>query len=323
VPLFEFDLIDRYFARPRPRRADVRLGIGDDAAVLDVSAGTEIVVASDTYTSGPPGAAALPPPEEIAHRALAGALAGLAAAGASPAWFTLALTLPAAAPDWLEPFSRTLLDLGAQFGAELVGGDTTSGPLAVTVHAHGVVPAGGATPPSGARPGDLIFVTGTLGDAGLAILARRGEVRLPGKDRALVERRLTRPEPRLTSGWAIRGLASAAVDLPDGLAGGLSELLGPDGPGATLYAEQLPISETLRRHLERSGGWVLPLTGPGDGEMCFTLAAERQAELAARLGDHPPGCTWVGTVDRAPGLRCLLADGTDIAPSWPASRWGR
>ena len=320
VALSEFGLIDRYFARQRPRRADVRLGVGDDAAVLDVPPATDVVIASSTVAAGPAGVGALPPPEEVAHQALAGALAGLAAAGADPAWFTLALTLPSPEPTWLEPFSDTLLALGQRYGVELVGGDTTSGPLTVTVHAHGLAPAGGVTPACGARPGDLIYVTGTLGDAGLAILARRQELRLPRQDREQVEGRLARPEPRLEHGRAVRGLASAAVDLPDGLAGGLCELLAADGPGATLYAEQLPISDTLRRYLERAGGWVLPLTAPGDGELCFTLAPGRQAELGTRLGDRRPGCAWVGTVDRAPGLRCLLADGTDIAPPRPTSR---
>jgi thiamine-monophosphate kinase len=182
----------------------------------------------------------------------------------------------------------------------------------VTVHVQGWVPAGEATPCEGARPGDLVYVSGSLGDAALALLARRGEVRIPLRDRETAERRLTRPEPRLALGAAARGLASAASDLPGGLARDLGELLARSGVGATLYAERLPVSPTLRPHLERAGGWTLPFTAGGDGELVLTVRADRQGDLEARTTGLEPGLTWVGTVERAGGLRCALPDGTDL-----------
>lgn len=312
MPLSEFTLIERYFARGRTGHADVRVGIGDDAAVLLLPPGTESVVAAATHSGGPAGTTALAP-ADLAYSALAEALGGLAAAGATPRWLTLALTLPAANGEWLAAFSESLLALAERFDLELVGGDTTAGPLSVTVHVQGFAPAGQATPCDGARPGDLIYVSGWLGDAALALLARREELRIPVRDRQAAEHRLTRPEPRIALGAAARGVASAASDLPQGLAQDLGELLARSGVGATLYAEQLPVSPTLRPHLERAGGWSLPFAAGGDGELVFTVPASRQGEIEARTAGLAPGLTWVGTVERARGLRCLLADGTDLA----------
>jgi thiamine-monophosphate kinase len=311
VSLGEFALIDRYFSRTRGGRADVGVGVGDDAAVLLLPPGTEAFVAAATASGGPTLADA-PPPADLAHGVLAQALGGIAAAGATPRWLTLALTLPAADASWLAAFSESLFALAGRFDLELVGGDTTGGPVSVTVHVQGWVPEGQATPCEGARPGDLVYVSGWLGDAALALLARREEIRIPVRDREAAERRLTRPEPRLALGAALRGVASAATDLPRGLAQDLAELLARSGVGATLYGEQLPISPTLRAHLVRAGGWSLPFAAGGDGELLFTIPADRQGEVAARLTGLDPGLTWVGTVERARGLRCLLADGTDL-----------
>lgn len=288
------------------------VGVGDDGAVLAVPPGADLVVAVATWVGGEPVGRALPV-EAIAHRLLASALAELVAAGAEPAWFTLALTLPEPDPHWLQAFQAGLDALARAAGVQLVGGDTTSGPASATVHAHGHAPRGGAVPPDGARPGDLVYVTGTLGDAGLALLARRDEVRLPAAARATVERRLLQPTPRLAHGPALRGLASAATGLADGLAAGLSRLVAARGAGATVYTAQLPLSAEARAHLDLAGGWVVPLTAPEAGEICFAVPAERQGEVEARLASLPGGCTWVGSVDRARGVRGVLATGEALA----------
>jgi thiamine-monophosphate kinase len=310
VALSELGLIDRYFRLRSRARPDVRVGIGDDGAVVAVPPGHRVAVAVASEGSG--AETELPDATALGHRVLAAALSGLAASGAEPAWATLALTLPRADPAWLEELSSALLGLADLHGVQLVGGDTTRGPVTVTVHAHGLLPASVDEATDALHPGHLLFVTGTLGDTALAILARQGEVRIPGPDRARIEARVRRPTPPVAEGIALRGLASAVVDLPDGLATGLRALLAPRGLGATVLAEHLPVSATARTHLETAGGAVLPLTSPGDAALCFAIRPERQTEIGPRLAPLEVSATWVGTVDATPGLRCLLPDGSDL-----------
>lgn len=316
MALSEFALIQRYFTRADAARADVVLGIGDDAALLQVPEAHAVVIGVGLLTEGQHFAPDSPP-ESVGHRALATALSRLAAAAAEPAWYTLALTLPSPDQDWLEAFSRGLRELAGRYRLELVGGDTTRGPLQVVVHAQGVVPRGQSLQARGARPGDLVYVTGELGLAGLGLLARQGEVRLGARDRQAAEYRLERPEPAVRAGLALRGVAGAAAGIADGLAAGLATILKAGGVGATLQAELLPVPPLLSEHLELAGGSVLPLTAPGDLELCFTVPPERQGVLEGRLTELGVPCTWIGTIDRTPGLRCLREDGTDIAPSDP------
>lgn len=316
MALSEFTLIQRYFSRTGTSRADVELGVGDDAAVIRVPEHASTAVGTGLLVEGRHFGTDTPP-ESLGHKCLAVSLSQLAAAGAEPAWFTLALTWPHADPYWLEAFSRGLHTLATRHQMQLVGGDTTRGPGQILTHAHGLVPAGQALQRTGAQAGDLIYVTGDLGLAGLALLAEQQEVRLSAAHRREARRRLYWPEPRVAAGLALRGLASAVTDLPDGLASGLSGILGASGVGATLQAELLPVSPALAEHLDAAGGWVLPLTAGEDYELCFTLPSARQAELEARFAGVDPACTWIGVIDRTPGLRCLQADGTDIAPGMP------
>jgi thiamine-monophosphate kinase len=311
MPLSEFDLIARYFRSAGPGRADVALGVGDDCALLRVPPGSLLAVSIDTLVAGvhfPVDTAAA----DLGHKALAVNLSDLAAIGAEPAWATLALTLPEADEAWLVQFSAAFQGLAARFGVELVGGDTTRGPLSITVQAHGFVPEAGALRRAGARPGDLIYVTGELGDAGLALLALQQELQLPAADRVAVLQRLYRPAPRIAAGIALRAVASAAIDVSDGLAADLGHILAASGVGATLQVERLPISPVLARHFHAAGGWVLPLGAGDDYELCFTVPAVHQglAEQALEAAGCP--CTWIGLVEARPGLRCLLDDGTDL-----------
>ncbi|HYQ72938.1 MAG TPA: thiamine-phosphate kinase, partial [Gammaproteobacteria bacterium] len=205
----EFDIIRRYFTRQTVRHEAVLTGIGDDAAVLQVPKDRELLVCIDTLVAGvhfPPDT----PAAAIGHKALAVNLSDLAAMGADPAWATLALTLPEPDPVWLEAFAGGFLALAGHHGVQLIGGDTTRGPLSVTVQAHGLAPPGQALRRTGAKPGDRIYVTGTLGDAGLAL-------RLPEAARTELRARLDYPEPRLEAGRRLRGLASAVIDISDGL----------------------------------------------------------------------------------------------------------
>ncbi|MGD2111948.1 MAG: thiamine-phosphate kinase, partial [Gammaproteobacteria bacterium] len=237
----EFDIIRRYFMPRGAGRDDVIAGVGDDAAVLRVPAEHELVVCMDTLVGDVhfPQATA---PNAIGHKALAVNLSDLAAMGAEPAWATLALTLPENDADWLEQFSRGFFALAERYNVQLIGGDITRGPLSVTVQAHGFVPGGKALRRAGARPGELVCVTGTLGDAALAL-------RLADRAPALLRQRLDYPEPRVAAGIVLRDRASAVIDVSDGLLADLGHLLEADGLGAALRIGDLPRSAEFLKAL--------------------------------------------------------------------------
>ncbi|MCP5142805.1 MAG: thiamine-phosphate kinase [Chromatiales bacterium] len=307
----EFDLIRRWFAQLGATRNDVAIGVGDDAALLRVPIGHDLVVTADTMVAGvhfPLDTA----PEDIGHKLLAVNLSDLAAMGAAPAWVTLALTLPEHDEAWLRAFSAGFHALAIEHDVALVGGDTTRGPLTLTVQAHGLVPAGSVMTRACARPGDLIYLTGTVGDAGLALLALQDELRLPKADRAAVLARLNRPTPRVAAGQALRGIASAAIDVSDGVAADLGHILERSGVGATVYAERLPISAVMGKWLDAAGGWALPLSAGDDYELLVTIPESRQAAAEAAMAVLDCAFTWIGMIDSAPGLRCQLDDGTQL-----------
>jgi thiamine-monophosphate kinase len=254
-------------------------------------------------------------PSALGHKALAVNLSDLAAMGAEPVWATLSLTLPRADEGWLAGFSRGFSDLARRFGVQLVGGDTTRGPLSITVAAHGLLEATGELRRSGAGPGDLIYVTGSLGDAGLALLARQG-LYVDADGLGGLFARLERPEPRVAEGLALRGRASAAIDVSDGLAADLGHLCRASAVGATIQVDRLPCSRPVRTYVEETGDWSLPLAAGDDYELCFTVPTALQGEVEALAGSVPGGLTWIGMVERQPGVRCCYPDGqTDEAPT--------
>ncbi len=311
MPLSEFEIIRRYFTPAAPGRGDVRLGVGDDCALLAPPPDQLLAVSIDTLVEGrhfSPGV----DPEALGHKCLAVNLSDLAAMGAEPAWVTLALTLPAADEAWLAGFSRGFGALAAQYGLQLVGGDTTRGPLSITVQVHGFVPEGMALCRAGARAGDLVYVSGTLGDAGLALLARQGLYVQAGSFPYL-NGRLDRPTPRLAAGRALRGLASAAIDVSDGLGADLGHVCAASGVGATLYLDRLPLSPAVRTYVAETGDWHLPLAAGDDYELCFTLPAARQVEVEALGGRLDAQLQWIGIIEAGKGVRALLPDGSDVA----------
>ena len=308
----EFELIRRYFAGLTPEAADVALGIGDDAALLRVPAGQELVVSTDTLVAGRhfPLATA---PADIGWKALAVNLSDLAAMGATARWFTLALTLPEADEAWTAGFASGMRELALRHGVALVGGDTTRGPLSITITAMGLVPAGQGLRRDGARLGDLICVTGTLGDAALAL--RRLDIAAAdgGYEREL-RARLDRPSPRLEAGLALRGLAHAALDLSDGLAGDLRHIGVTSGLGAELDPQALPRStafEALSADLTEAERFELQAQGGDDYELCVCLPAEQLAEARARLA--PLRLSVVGRIVGEPGLWFRAAGGQRLA----------
>ena len=317
--LGEFALIQRFFMRHSTASdsgsaapSGVILGIGDDAALLDMPPGTELVAAVDTIVAGrhfPEGADA----RSIGHRALAVNLSDLAAMGATPAWATLALTMPSVDAAWLERFAAGLLDLADANGVALVGGDTTRGPLTISVQLLGHVPRGAALRRSGARAGDLLAVTGTLGDAG-AGLQFVGAV-LPETRPAALEliRRFEYPAPRVRFGLAARGIATAAMDLSDGLVGDLPKLAQASGLAAHVSVERLPMSEAMRAVVPAAQALAWALAAGDDYELLLAVPAPRYAELAAAAGQLNLRLTTIGELRAGGGVTWSL-NGGDFVP---------
>lgn len=304
MALGEFDLIRRYFAGQGARHAGTALGIGDDCALLRCEAGRELAVTVDTLVSG---VHFLPDadPERLGHKALAVNLSDLAAMGADPAWITLALTLPRVDEAWLEAFARGLFGLAGRYGVELVGGDTTRGPLSITVQAMGWVPRGLALRRAGAGPGDAVYVSGPVGSAGLGLKIRLGQTTLVDPEAI---HRLECPYPCVELGRALRGLASACIDVSDGLAADLGHILDQSGVGAELDVERLPLSDGVRRYIAATGDWRLPLTAGDDYELCFTVPPGHQDELERRLSAAGLAAFPIGRIQAERGLRLRKAD---------------
>lgn len=307
----EFELIHRHFASLTPSAADVALGIGDDAALLRVGPGQELVVTTDTLVAGRhfPHTSA---PADIGWKALAVNLSDLAAMGATARWFTLALTLPEADEAWLAGFASGLSGLATRHGLALVGGDTTGGPLSITITAMGLVPAGQAIRRDGARVGDLVCVTGSLGDAALAL--RRLDAGADSPAEHALRARLDRPTPRLEAGLCLRGLATAALDLSDGLAGDLRHLCAASGVGADLDPLALPRSDAFRLltvDIPDDLRFELQAQAGDDYELCLSLPPSHLAEACARLAPLP--LTEIGRIVAEPGLRRRYPDGSVAA----------
>ena len=315
----EFDLIARYFTRPAARAA---LSVGDDCALLQPTPGMQLAVSSDMLVEGRHFFADVDP-SALGHKALAVNLSDLAACGATPLAFTLALALPRVNEVWLEGFSQGLFKLADAHGCELVGGDTTQGPLNICITVFGEVPMlAGKTQAllrSGARAGDDVYVSGTLGDARLALDALRGTIALPAEILAQTRARLERPTPRIALGQALRGVATAAIDISDGLLGDLRHMLKDSGIGATIDTSiaitliavcAYPICANGLISLKNQLEYVL--AGGDDYELVFTAAASARGavQLAAHQAATP--VTRIGRIDAEPGLRLVDAQGLPV-----------
>jgi thiamine-monophosphate kinase len=362
----EFNLIARIRDRCAHRRGDVALGIGDDAALLDIPASQQLVACTDTLVAGvhfPVNTA----PEDIGWKALAVNLSDLAAMGAEPAWALLALTLPDADERFVERFADGFASLAGQHGVALIGGDTTQGPLSITVTALGFVPRGSGLARNGARVGDGVFVTGTVGDAAGALhwlrgweeshpprrasrafafappFLRKGEDEshsLPGEGRkganasagsaaaagclagekqdacqdgpAGLLSRLNRPEPRIAAGLALRGIASACIDVSDGLLADLGHVCMASGVGAGIDADKLPISPALATSFDARTCRDLALAGGDDYELCFTAPSARETKIIEKLAHAGCGAKRIGRIVAGSGVRVLDAGTNEI-----------
>ncbi len=276
LPLNEFELIKAYFTQDS-QDLSVLVGVGDDCAVLDVPVGQNLAISIDTLVEGvhfPSGAKA----SDIAQRALCVAVSDLAAMGAKPMWYTLALTLPNMDEDWLKGFSDGLAVASTELGVKLVGGDTTRGPLCISVQVHGLVREKGLTRDK-AQDGDLVFVTGPLGDGAAALEAILSKPELNEKDNAYLHDRFYRPQPKLAEGMAIVGIASSAIDISDGLLADLGHIAKSSRLGANVNIEQLPFSNAAKRNFDQGSLVSWALSGGDDYQICFTVPPEKKFQL--------------------------------------------
>jgi len=298
----EFDLIRRFFTRDTPHAI---LGVGDDAALLQASAGNVLAVSSDMLVCGThflPDA----DPFLLGHKTLAVNLSDMAAMGAAPRWAVLAIALPEADEAWLAQFSAGFFALAQQHDVELVGGDTTRGPLNLCVTIFGEVPAQQALRRSGAQVGDEIWVSGCLGDAALALAHLQGRIALSAAELAACLPALHRPQPRVALGLALRGIASSAIDISDGLLADLGHILEASQVGAQLDFAALPVSPVLNNCVSRTLARQCVLSGGDDYELCFTAPAVHHAELADIAARHNLPLTRIGKI--VAGRGCIVHD---------------
>ncbi len=298
MPLSEFSLIQRFFTRQTVKNASTRLGIGDDCALLSVPEGYELAVTTDTMVENVHFFAGTDP-EQLGHKLLAVNLSDLASMGARPVSVTLALTLPRVDENWLTAFSKGFLNLAEQYSVDLIGGDTTSGPLTITVQAMGLVPKGKALLRSSAKPGDFVYLTGSLGDAGLGLKIKQG---YHCDDPHASYQRFNQPNPQIYAGLALLDIANACIDVSDGLAGDLGHILEQSKVGACLDWEALPLSAAVLAYINATGDWIMPLIAGDDYELCFTVSPEKASQLTINF-------TKIGVIESTPGLR-LRKSGT-------------
>jgi thiamine-monophosphate kinase len=299
--LNEFDLIARYFA-DHDRRSDVLLGIGDDAAVLNVRSDRKLVVALDTIVDGvhfPQGSDSF----SVGYRALAVNLSDIAAMGAQPSWMTLSLSMPAADETWIAGFAAGLLQLADEYNVALVGGDTVRGPLVVTVQLAGWVEADQWLTRSGAQPGDVLMLSGIPGEAAAGLQAIQQHLP-PSTAVERLQQRFLRPQPRIALGRQLRTIANAAMDVSDGLLTDLQKLCAASACGAQLNIDALPVSSAMQELFGADASIDLALAGGDDYELIFTLPADRAAQLIAQSDSTLP-LTNIGVITKGSAVQCL------------------
>lgn len=292
MSLSEFGLIERFFARRPLKNLHNQLGIGDDCALLEIPAGYQLAVTTDTMVENVHFFAGVNP-GQLGHKLLAVNLSDLASMGAEPFAVTLALTLPKVDETWLNEFSQGFLDLADQYNVDLIGGDTTKGVLTLTVQALGLVPKGQAMKRSAAKAGDLVYVTGCVGDAGLGLKIEQGYQCL---NSAPALQQFHKPLPCVEQGLAVRGIANACIDISDGLAADLGHILEKSAVGATINVDALPLSEPVKSYIAETGDWRMPLIAGDDYQLCFTVNPDKVKDLTI-------DCWQIGKIEEQAGLR--------------------
>jgi thiamine-monophosphate kinase len=305
----EFNVIEDFFKAKSIQRKDVIIGIGDDGAVTRIPQGQALVTTTDTLLSGVHFLADTPP-HAIAQKAIAVNLSDLAAMGAEPAWISLSLSLPIIDTDWLEAFSNGLQESAIYYSVQLIGGDTVQGPLSITITAQGFVPFEQALTRSKAKPGDAVYVTGTLGDAGLGLhIAQKKHVLEDLTHQDFLLNRLNYPTPRLLVGTSLRRIASSCIDISDGLVSDIKHILKASQCGATIHVDKLPMSQALKESVAYSQAIDYSLSAGDDYELLFTVNEEQKGYLETTLANANVHATYIGHLTGNVGkLELRLAD---------------
>ncbi len=299
MSLGEFSLIEKYFSALGASRADVLLGVGDDAAQVAVSLPQTLVMAIDTMVEGvhfPVNTS----PSDVGYKLLAVNLSDMAAMGAAPCWFTLALTLPHSDEAWLSSFASGMTELAIEHDIQLIGGDTTKGPMVLSLQAHGLVMPERCLTRSGAKLGDDIYVTGTLGDAALGLKVALGDCKYPESTYLLS--RLNRPTPRVELGKAISSWANSAIDISDGLLADLGHICRKSGVGAQIQLESLPLSSA---YLRADVGYNMALCGGDDYELCFTASVQYRETILSLSEQYDCPVSCIGKVTSGDAIECI------------------
>jgi len=299
----EFDLICEYFTWPI-KDPSVTLGVGDDAALFNIEQGYQLVTTTDTLTEGVHFSASTTA-KDIAHKSLAVNLSDIAAMGARAKYFTLAITLPKIDKSWLQEFSDSLRQLSVRYEVSLIGGDITRGSLNITITMIGIVENLKALTRSGARPGDGVYVSGTIGDAGFCFWKLKNSL-VPSHQEL---KRLNRPTPRMELGLILKSLASACIDISDGLEQDLSHILTASSVGAVVEVEKIPISEALLCHIKDTNDWSIPICSGDDYELCFTIPEGNEETLKKISESCDVDITRIGVVSESLGLQIKGFDG--------------
>lgn len=296
----EFELISRYFSNSGARRQDAAIGVGDDGAVLQIRDGYDLVVTTDTMVAG---THFFPDddPRALGHKLVTVNVSDLAAMGAEPAWLSLALTLPAVDEDWLAAFSAGLHETAEYYNCQLVGGDTTRGPMSLTMIAKGIVPRGKALTRSGAKVGDYVYVTGTLGDAALGLKLCQGLHEVSKKHQTHILQRFHYPSARVALGQALRNIASSAMDLSDGLYGDIQHIMKRSDVGASIDVSRLPLSQAVKDSCDQTTAMQLALSGGEDYELLFTVPEAKRGSLDVLLSPYGTPVSCIGRITGVAG----------------------
>lgn len=301
----EFELIKNYFTEQAVKRKDVLIGVGDDCAIVVPSDKQNIAVATDTLVAGvhfPVDTS----PRAIGHKAIAVNLSDLAAIGAEPSWVSIAITIPQIDEEWIDEFCTGLFDLCEFYNVQVIGGDTTQGPLSITVTAQGLVPAGQTLLRTGAKAGDWVYVTGEIGDAALALAHILGEIELDKGSFTKVRKRLDFPTPRVLAGQALRNYASSAIDLSDGLIADLNHMCRASGVGANIVLENLPLSTELVGALGQEKAIEVALSGGDDYELLFAVSEDKKVGLEIALANTGVKYSCIGQLNPSEKITTTL-----------------
>jgi len=303
----EFDLIGRYFSNGGHKRKDVAIGIGDDCAVVNVPSNQQLAVTTDTLVAGVHFLENAPA-KSVAYKTVAVNLSDLAAMGAEPAWISLSLSLPEVHEAWLSDFVEGLYELTQYYSVQLIGGDTVKGPMAMTITAQGFIPPGSELTRSGAKPGDWVYVTGTLGDAGAGLDILQGSLAVKGEAREVLINRHYYPTPRVAAGTALRRIATSCIDVSDGLVSDLGHILTASGCGANVHVERLPLSRALTSAVDNDKAIEYALSAGDDYELIYTVSEEQRVSLETALASTNVKVTCIGQLTGQSGALSLLKD---------------